>query len=75
VELEPGFIKAHVRLARAFCELGDFDTAATKLACACALQPLEIELQREYQVRRPCALARPSERERETRPLWWGLRS
>jgi hypothetical protein len=40
-----------VRLARAHCELGDFDAAAAKLACACSLQPEDAELQREYQVR------------------------
>ena len=43
--------QAHVRLARAHCELGDFDAAAAKLACACTLQPEDAELQREYQVR------------------------
>ena len=39
VELDPAYIKAHMRRAKSLVELGDFSTAALHLAEAHQLQP------------------------------------
>ena len=38
LELDPTYVKGHVRLARAHCELGQFDIAAASLRKAIDLQ-------------------------------------